>query len=109
MPANGETVSIETTANIPIDVSLSLLKRKSDSTPESALDPKQPRIMHGALIMADNVCTSRFNVLDLYDIISILNLYPSEAQAGGPQSGHARTGINRASDQVNSVINKCTV
>jgi len=28
MPANGETVSILTTANIPVDVSLSLVKKR---------------------------------------------------------------------------------
>ncbi|XP_069097174.1 integrator complex subunit 11 [Pleurodeles waltl] len=52
MPANGETVSVVTNPNIPVDISLGLLKR------EAALglqpDIKKPRLMHGTLIMKDN-------------------------------------------------------
>ncbi|KAM4650462.1 integrator complex subunit 11 [Discoglossus pictus] len=52
MPANGETTTIVTNPNIPVDISLGLLKK------ESALglmpDCKKPRLMHGTLIMKDN-------------------------------------------------------
>nr|XP_014343740.1 PREDICTED: integrator complex subunit 11 [Latimeria chalumnae] len=52
MPANGETITEETNPNIPVDISLSLLKR------EAALglqpDPKKPKLLHGTLIMKDN-------------------------------------------------------
>ncbi|XP_028663570.1 integrator complex subunit 11 [Erpetoichthys calabaricus] len=52
MPANGETTTITTNPNIPVDISLSLLKR--ESVPGALPDPKKPRIMHGTLIMKDN-------------------------------------------------------
>lgn len=52
MPFNGETATIVTNPNIPVDISLGLLKK------ESALslvpDAKKPRLMHGTLIMKDN-------------------------------------------------------
>ncbi|XP_053308539.1 integrator complex subunit 11 [Spea bombifrons] len=53
MPFNGETATILTNPNIPVDISLGLLKK------ESALslippDSKKPRLMHGTLIMKDN-------------------------------------------------------
>ncbi|XP_066547569.1 integrator complex subunit 11 [Amia ocellicauda] len=53
MPANGETSTMITNPNVPVDISLSLLKR------EAALggplpDPKKPRPMHGTLIMKDS-------------------------------------------------------
>ncbi|KAA0706679.1 Integrator complex subunit 11 [Triplophysa tibetana] len=53
MPANGETTTIVTNPNVPVDISLNLLKR------EMALggplpDSKRPRTMRGTLIMKDN-------------------------------------------------------
>lgn len=52
MPCNGETITIDTEPNVPVDISLSLLKK------ESALsfgpDCKKPRLMHGTLIMKNN-------------------------------------------------------
>ncbi|KAG6936356.1 cleavage and polyadenylation specific factor 3-like [Chelydra serpentina] len=52
MPANGETITLFTSPNIPVDISLGLLKR------ESAIglvpDSKKPKLMHGTLIMKDN-------------------------------------------------------
>ncbi|XP_056589806.1 integrator complex subunit 11 [Triplophysa dalaica] len=53
MPANGETTTVVTNPNLPVDISLNLLKR------EMALggplpDSKRPRTMHGTLIMKDN-------------------------------------------------------
>lgn len=51
MPANGESVTITTPVNIPIDVSLSLLKKELVKT---GSDSKYPKILHGALMMYDN-------------------------------------------------------
>ncbi|XP_078616191.1 integrator complex subunit 11-like [Branchiostoma floridae x Branchiostoma japonicum] len=51
-PANGETVTIETNPNIPVDASLNLLKREASLT--GLPDPKRPRVLHGALIMKEN-------------------------------------------------------
>ncbi|WAR13849.1 INT11-like protein [Mya arenaria] len=48
-PANGETVTIETQHNIPVDISLNLLKREA-----SFKDPKKHRVLHGALLMRGN-------------------------------------------------------
>ncbi|XP_038232292.1 integrator complex subunit 11 isoform X1 [Dermochelys coriacea] len=52
MPANGETTTLFTSPNIPVDISLGLLKR------ETAIglvpDSKKPKLMHGTLIMKDN-------------------------------------------------------
>ncbi|XP_030393472.1 integrator complex subunit 11 [Gopherus evgoodei] len=52
MPANGETTTLFTSPNIPVDISLGLLKR------ERAIglvpDSKKPKLMHGTLIMKDN-------------------------------------------------------
>ncbi|XP_061456507.1 integrator complex subunit 11 isoform X1 [Rhineura floridana] len=52
MPANGETVAIFTNPNIPVDVSLGLLKRELAIAPLP--DSKRPKIMHGTLIIKDN-------------------------------------------------------
>ncbi|RWS31155.1 cleavage and polyadenylation specificity factor-like protein [Leptotrombidium deliense] len=49
MPANGETVSIPVKVNIPVDVSLKLLKRTLHSNLSS--DLKKPKILHGTLMM----------------------------------------------------------
>lgn len=53
-PANGETVTIETKHNIPVDISLKLLKREASMAGLSYPDPKKPRILHGALVMKGN-------------------------------------------------------
>ncbi|KAK3599140.1 hypothetical protein CHS0354_016403 [Potamilus streckersoni] len=52
MPANGETVCIQTQHNIPVDVSLKLLKREASAA--GLPDPKTPRMLHGALVMRGN-------------------------------------------------------
>lgn len=53
-PANGETVTIETKHNIPVDISLKLLKREASFSGLSFPDPKRPRTLHGALVMKGN-------------------------------------------------------
>nr|XP_056720817.1 integrator complex subunit 11 [Euleptes europaea] len=52
MPANGETVTVFTSPNIPVDVSLGLLKRELAIGPLP--DSKKPKLMHGTLIIKDN-------------------------------------------------------
>ncbi|RWS15425.1 cleavage and polyadenylation specificity factor-like protein [Dinothrombium tinctorium] len=52
MPANGETVSIPVTVNIPVDVSLKLLKRTLHNPLTSESDIKKPKILHGTLMMS---------------------------------------------------------
>ncbi|XP_063292382.1 integrator complex subunit 11 [Pelobates fuscus] len=51
MPCNGETSTISTNPNIPVDISLNLLKESAQSF---GPDCKKPRLMHGMLIMKDN-------------------------------------------------------
>ncbi|KAJ8320298.1 hypothetical protein KUTeg_001885 [Tegillarca granosa] len=53
-PANGETVTIETKHNLPVDVSLSLLKREASKIGLLPPDAKRPRVLHGALVMKGN-------------------------------------------------------
>ncbi|XP_071116237.1 integrator complex subunit 11-like [Haliotis cracherodii] len=53
-PANGETVNIDTQHNIPVDIALNLLKREASFTGSDPHDPKQPRTLHGALMMKGN-------------------------------------------------------
>jgi len=56
MPANGESAYIPCKPVVPVDVSLSLLKKEIalyDTT--GAPDPKRPCRMHGVLIMKDSV------------------------------------------------------
>lgn len=53
-PANGESVTIETTHNIHVDIPLSLLKREASKTGLLPPDAKRPRVLHGALVMRGN-------------------------------------------------------
>lgn len=56
MPANGESAYIPCKPVVPVDVSLSLLKKEMalyDTV--GAPDPKRPCRMHGVLVMKDNV------------------------------------------------------
>ncbi|XP_028921443.1 integrator complex subunit 11 isoform X2 [Ornithorhynchus anatinus] len=55
MPANGETVTLLTNPNIPVGISLGLLKR--ETTLGVPPDPQKPRLMHGTLVMKDNALT----------------------------------------------------
>ncbi|ESO84307.1 hypothetical protein LOTGIDRAFT_132302, partial [Lottia gigantea] len=54
MPANGETAEIETVHDIPVDISLNLLKRESSLASSKPPDPKKPCVLHGALVMKSN-------------------------------------------------------
>ncbi|XP_050026697.1 integrator complex subunit 11 [Dermacentor andersoni] len=47
MPANGETVVIDTPDTVPVDVAVPLLKHALGS------DSKRPKLIHGALVMHD--------------------------------------------------------
>ena len=56
MPANGETSYVHCKPVLPVDVSLSLLKKEVNLYDTAgAPDPKRPCRMHGVLIMKDNV------------------------------------------------------
>lgn len=59
-PANGESVIIETTHNIHVDIPLSLLKREASKTGLLPPDAKRPRVLHGALVMRGN----RLQIID---------------------------------------------
>lgn len=50
-PANGETAVINTKHNIPVDISLPLLKREASKSGSLPPDPKKPKIFNGALVM----------------------------------------------------------
>lgn len=53
MPANGETVNVPSKLNVPVDVSLNLLKRTlhHSSSLNVDSDPKKPKVLHGTLVM----------------------------------------------------------
>ncbi|KAL4221575.1 Integrator complex subunit 11 [Mactra antiquata] len=53
-PANGETVTIQTLHNIPIDISLNLLKRAASFAGLKSPDPLKMRVLQGALVMRGN-------------------------------------------------------
>ena len=56
MPANGETSTIATHHNIPLDTALNLLKRQNVAAEGGDdPDPKHPKILHGALMMKGSV------------------------------------------------------
>jgi integrator complex subunit 11 len=62
MPANGESAYIPCKPVVPVDVSLSLLKKEMalyDTV--GAPDPKRPCRMHGVLVMKDNVSVLVFS------------------------------------------------
>lgn len=52
MPANGETVTLETSVMIPVDVSLSLIKRQMAQDTDGGT--KRKKILHGCLMMYNN-------------------------------------------------------
>ncbi|KAG1651814.1 Integrator complex subunit 11 [Nymphon striatum] len=52
-PANGETVTIETSSIIPVDVSMKLVKKELLSSGAHP-NPKRIRYMHGALMLKEN-------------------------------------------------------
>jgi integrator complex subunit 11 len=54
-PANGETSTIPCSPSIPVDVSLPLLKAEARTYNLLPPDPKRQRILHGVLVMKDNV------------------------------------------------------
>ncbi|XP_046396864.1 integrator complex subunit 11 [Ischnura elegans] len=53
-PANGETCLINTVPDIPVDVSLSLLKEEAVIYNRLPPDPKRQRLIHGVLVMKEN-------------------------------------------------------
>ena len=55
MPANGESICIPCLPEIPIDISLQLLKRKEPATNASEPEPKRNKLVHGALVYNEDV------------------------------------------------------
>ncbi|XP_071451112.1 integrator complex subunit 11 [Hetaerina americana] len=53
-PANGETCLINSVPDIPVDVSLSLLKEEAAIHDRLPPDPKRQRLIHGVLVMKEN-------------------------------------------------------
>uniref|UniRef100_A0A0L8I6X1 Uncharacterized protein n=1 Tax=Octopus bimaculoides TaxID=37653 RepID=A0A0L8I6X1_OCTBM len=53
-PANGETTVIRTIHNVPLDISVNLLKREASLSGLSVPDPKRLRILNGALVIKAN-------------------------------------------------------
>ncbi|OWF52067.1 integrator complex subunit 11-like [Mizuhopecten yessoensis] len=70
MPANGETAVMETKHNIPVDISLSLLKRESAKVGLLPPDAKRPRVLHGALVMKG----SKLQLIDAADALQDFGL-----------------------------------
>jgi len=71
MPANGETCSITTTPDIPVDIDLSLIKREEYEYDQLPPNPKRQRLIHGVLVMKDNVRA----LLSDTDLISYIYQY----------------------------------
>ena len=63
MPANGESICIPCLPEIPIDISLQLLKRKKPATNASEPEPKRNKLVHGALVYNEDV---RYSVILYY-------------------------------------------
>jgi integrator complex subunit 11 len=55
MPANGETCSITTNPDIPLDISLPLIEKEEKEYDQLPPDPKRQRLIHGVLIMKEDV------------------------------------------------------
>ena len=60
MPANGETCTITTDPDIPVDVSLALVKKEEIEYDLQPPDPKRQRLIHGVLMMKDDVMLNIF-------------------------------------------------
>lgn len=65
-PANGETATIVCAPSIPLDVSLPLLKAEARTYNLLPPDPKRQRILHGVLVMKDNVSNIRDILMGWY-------------------------------------------
>lgn len=55
MPANGETCTITTNPDIPVEVALSLMKQEEAQYDLLPPDQKRLRLIHGVMIMKDDV------------------------------------------------------
>jgi hypothetical protein len=55
MPANGETCAITTNPDIPLDISLPLIEKEEKEYDQLPPDPKRQRLIHGVLIMKEDV------------------------------------------------------
>lgn len=73
-PANGETVSIPTNPNVPLDISIGLLKRESKLAEMNFPDPKRQHIMHSVLLVKEN----GLQLVDPEQAMSAIGVTPHE-------------------------------
>ena len=66
MPANGESICIPCLPDIPIDISLQLLKRKEPVSDPLQPEPKRSKLVHGALVYTEDVRAFKLLIFDLY-------------------------------------------
>jgi len=70
MPANGETCTITTKPDIPVEISLPLVKKEETEYDLQPPDPKRQRLLHGVMIMKDN----KLKIVDVESAAKELNL-----------------------------------
>ncbi|KAH9362296.1 integrator complex subunit 11 [Haemaphysalis longicornis] len=97
MPANGETVTIETPDKVPIDVGLPLLKQALRSDQEL-------KIIHGALVVQDREVP---RLVDVRQALQELGLIPHEIRftttVAFPRAALADTLYSRLKDRLSGV------
>lgn len=78
MPANGETVSIDTKVSIPVDVDLKLLKRTLEYTNNVSgdCDPKRLKLLHGTLVMTNSNSSPQFRLVEPEKAMQELGIKP---------------------------------
>lgn len=117
MPANGETVTLPTSPSIPVGISLGLLKREMVQGMKGRLghgsrgqvtggwvdciipfftgllpEAKKPRLLHGTLIMKDNVSINGGVGWGLHPLLSMTCLpLPLRISGWYPRSKHSRS------------------
>lgn len=108
MPANGETVTLPTSPSIPVGISLGLLKREMAQgllLPEA----KKPRLLHGTLIMKDNVSINSGGVgWGLHPLLSVTGLpLPLRISGWCPRSRPSRSWAWLNTSCVSPVVCTC--
>ncbi|XP_055933224.1 integrator complex subunit 11-like [Argiope bruennichi] len=74
MPANGETVSFTTPVSVPVDTSLSLVKKQLFQEGGTSSVTKRKNILHGMLVMNNN----KIRLMEPDDAMSELGLVPHQ-------------------------------
>ncbi|KAJ7306404.1 hypothetical protein JRQ81_009751 [Phrynocephalus forsythii] len=107
MPANGETVTIFTNPNIPVDISLGLLKRELTVGPTP--DSKRPKLMHGTLIIKDNVSDAACALISQPRSGCCGRLWLSRPGVGGVLKDYSVQHLSDTSIMVESILIQVTV